>query len=345
MRNRYYYLLEMIAALVLTIVVTSLAIAQTEPTTPAQATPTPSVSEGESKAATAINDAPDAAAKLTLAEAFVKKYPKSSLRPKVVSHLTNQISRVTDDAQRLALAERFQKSFPGDAESQRIGALVVDAYVRTKRVDEAFNLGANILTKQPDNIEVLTTLAIAGTDEVRRQNPKYSDTTSQYALKAIEMIEGNKKPASLDDAAWTHQATLLPRLYLDRGALALAGGKIAEARPHLEKAISLDPAEPSAYFFLGGIVDEEYAKVAESFQAMPAGKEKQDALRKATELMDKVIDLYARALGAAADKAEYKPLYDKALESITPYYKYRHNRSTDGLQQLIDKYKAPAKPS
>lgn len=344
MRNRYFYLLEMVAALALTIIVTPFAIAQTEPAAPAQAKPTPNVSEGEGKAVTAINSAPDAAAKLTLVEAFVKKYPKSPLRAEVARYLTGQISRVQDDAQRLALAEKFQKTFPEDAESTRIPALVIDAYIRTKRVDEAFNLGANVLAKQPDNIEVLTTLAMAGTEEAKRQNSKYADKTSQYGLKAIELIEGNKKPESLDSAVWTYQTNLLPQLYLNLGALALAGGKTAEAKPHLEKAVALNPAEPSAYFFLGGVVDEEYTKVAESFQAMPAGKEKQDTLKKATELMDKVIDLYARALGAAADKAEYKPLYDRALESITPYYKYRHNRSTDGLQQLIDKYKVPAKP-
>jgi len=37
-------------------------------------------------------------------------------------------------------------------------------------------------------------------------------------------------------------------------------------------------------------------------------------------------------------------MYEQVMESVTPYYKYRHNRSTAGLQELIDKYKTPAKP-
>ena len=61
-------------------------------------------------------------------------------------------------------------------------------------------------------------------------------------------------------------------------------------------------------------------------------------------MMDKAIDLYARALGASAGKPEHKQLEDQVLQSITPYYKYRHNGSTEGLQQLIDKYKTPATP-
>jgi hypothetical protein len=32
------------------------------------------------------------------------------------------------------------------------------------------------------------------------------------------------------------------------------------------------------------------------------------------------------------------------LQAVTPYYKIRHNGSTEGLHQLIDKYKTPAKP-
>src|SRR6185503_6827141 len=301
-------------------------------------------SEAEAKAATAVKDAPDAAAKLALAEAFVKKYPKSSVRMEVARYIVIEIARVPDAAQRLALAERFQKSFTNEAELERIRPVLIDSYARGKRVDEAFSMGATMLAKQPDNIEVLTTLAMAGTDEVKHQNNKYVAQTMQYGLKAIEMLEGNKKPATLDDAAWAYQLTLLPHIYLDMGTIAIATNKSAEAKPRLEKAVALNPNEPSAYVLLGGVTDEEYTKAAEAFQALPAGPEKQEALRKATELIDKVIDLYAHALGAASGRPEYKAMYDQVMESVTPYYKYRHNRSTAGLQELIDKYKTPAKP-
>ncbi len=141
-------------------------------------------------------------------------------------------------------------------------------------------MGAAVLAKQPDNIEVLTTLAMVGTDEVKRQNNKYAEPTLQYGLKAIELIEANKKPANLDDSRWTFQTAMLPRLYLSMGALALASGKLAEAKPRLEKAIALNPTEPSGYVFLGGVIDEEYTKAAEAFKALPAGTEKQDSIAK-----------------------------------------------------------------
>jgi len=300
----------------------------------------PKAPEAEVKAIEAISSAPDAAAKLTQAEAFVKKYPKSTLRPQVVQVLTGEIGRVSDAGQRLALGERFLKTFGTDPDSDRMKGLVVDEYVIAKRVDDAFNFGNGILSKQPENLAVLSTLALAGTDEARQKNTKYATQALQYGVKAIELIETNKKPANMDDAYWTYHQSLLPRLYLSMGALAVAGGKPADGRPRLEKAIQLEPTEPTAYVFLGGLIDDEYRAAAESYQAMNEGPEKQAALKKATDLMDKVIDLYARALGAASGKPEYKTMYDQVLELITPYYRYRY-KSTTGLQPLIDKYKAP----
>jgi tetratricopeptide (TPR) repeat protein len=335
--QRFSYSSHIVASIILTIVVSSLAAV------PAQEQAKPQAPEAEIKAASAISSAPDLAAKLTQAEAFVKKYPKSTLRPQIVQGLTAEITRVTDAGQRLTLGERFLKTFSNDAESGYMKALVVNEYVNAKRVDEAFTLGAVTLAKQPENLGVLSTLALAGTEEARKQNPKYVTQAWQYGVKAIEMIESNKKPADMDDTYWKYQQALLPKLYLSMGALGLAGGKPAEAKPRLEKAIQLSPTEPTAYVFLGGLIDDEYRIVAESYKTMTEGPEKQATLKKATELMDKVIDLYARGLGAAAGKPEYKVLYDQVLESITPYYRYRY-KSTTGLQPLIDKYKTPAQP-
>lgn len=335
------YLLQVIVAVILLNGI--LAPSFSAATIHDQAKPQAKASDAEVKAVAAINSAPDATAKLTQAEAFIKKYPKSALRLEVAQALTNEIGNMADAGQRLTLAERFLKAFSGDAESEGVRTMVVSEYVIAKRVDDAFTMGATILAKKPDSLGVLTTLAIVGTDEVKKQNTKYSTQTWLYGLKAIELLEANQKPANMDEAYWSHQRSLLPQLYLNMGALALAGGKPAEARPRLERAIELSPTDPSGYFFLGSLIDDEYRTVAEAHQAMPEGKEKQDTLKKATDLMDKVIDLYARALGAASDKPEYKAMYDQVMESIRPYYRYRY-KSTTGLQPLIDKYKTPAKP-
>src|SRR5258708_20238556 len=93
------------------------------------------------------------------------------------------------------------------------------------------------------------------------------------------------------------------------------------------------------YLLLGMMVKEKYKKVAESYERMPAGKTKEDLLTKANQLMDKVIDLYAHTLALSEGKPTYRVMHDQTLQDITPYYKYRHKNSSEGMQQLIDSYK------
>ena len=304
----------------------------------------PKVSEGESKALTAISSAPDPQAKLAAAREFVKKYPKSASRPEVSGYLAGQIDQVKDGAQKLALAETYQQIFSTENELETIRPIILDAYFDAKRNDEAFALAASILAKQPENVFILSRMLIAGTDEAKRSNPKYVATSQQYGLKAIELIEANKKPPDMNDAAWEKQKALLPVLYQNTAILALMTGNSAEAKSRLEKAVTLDPAEAFNYVLLGSIANDEYQKLAEIQKSMPSGPQKTEALKRATEMMDKVIDFYAHGVAASEGKPEYKQIHDQLLQDLTPYYKYRHNQSTDGLQELIDKYKTPPKP-
>lgn len=305
----------------------------------------PKASEAEVKATAAINSAPDAAAKLAAAGEFLKKYPKSNYRSEVAAHVAGEIAQVADANQKLKLAEDFQKVFKDDADLESIQLVMLDALLELKRIDDAFSQAASFLTKQPDNVAVMSNLSIAGTEEAKRQNAKHVPVSLQYGLKSIELIEANKKPADLDDARWEKQKAMLPLLYLNMGILSLVSSNQAEAKTRFEKAAALNPAEPTTYALLGNIVDDEYQQLAQTYKTMPEGKQKGETLKKATERMDQAIDLYAKALGASAGKPEHKPLQDQILQSITPYYKYRHNGSTDGLQQLIDKYKALATPT
>ncbi len=304
----------------------------------------PKASEAEAKAADAINSAPDAAAKLAAAGEFLKKYPKSSYRSELSAYVSGEIGQVADANQKLKLAEDFQKVFKDDEDMESIQPVMLDGLLALKRIDDAFSQAASLLAKHPDNVAVMSYLAIAGTEEAKRQNAKHVPISLQYGLKSIELIEANKKPANLADARWERQKAMLPLLYLNMGILSLVSSNAAEAKVRFEKAAALNPADPTSHALLGNIVDDEYQQLAQSYKTMPEGKQKEETLKKATERMDQAIDLYARALGASAGKPQHKPLHDQLLQSITPYYKYRHNGSTDGLQQLIDKYKAPATP-
>jgi tetratricopeptide (TPR) repeat protein len=298
----------------------------------------PKVSEAEAKAANAINSQPDAAAKLKAAEAFVKKYPKSEARQHVADYVADQIAGVKDATQKLSLAEQFLSSFTEQKEQDAITPVVIDAYLATNQTDDAFTIAAAFLTRNPDNVRVLVRMLLAGTDQAKRQNPKYIAQTEQYGTRAIQLLESDTNP--LDSTGY--KATL-PQLYQSMGILALVRGSRSDARAKLEKAMSLSPSDPFNYLLLGDIMNSGYQEKAKSANSMPEGQPRVEAIQKANESLDQVIDVFAHALALMEGKPQFQQPHDQMLQDLTAYYKYRH-KSTEGLQQLIDKYKAPSKP-
>jgi hypothetical protein len=70
-----------------------------------------------------------------------------------------------------------------------------------------------------------------------------------------------------------------------------------------------------------------------------ADADKQAALQKAEAALDKTIEAYAQAIAITEGNPQYQAAHDQMRQDIENLYKYRHKGSTDGLQQLIDKYK------
>ena len=110
------------------------------------------------------------------------------------------------------------------------------------------------------------------------------------------------------------------------------------------KASELAPADPFNFVMLAGIVNDEYQSSAKKYQGLPAGPAKDEELKKAQTLMDATIDAYAHAVAVSEGNASLQPVRQQYLADLEAYYKYRHNNSTAGMQDLINKYKAPPKP-
>ena len=302
----------------------------------------PQVSEGERKAAAKIESAPDAAAKLQAAGEFVKKYPKSELRSQVSSYVLGQLYSLPDPAQRITLAESFRAQFNEPGEINQAVPLLVDAYIAAKRIDDAFRVGAPWLAQNPEEAGVLTVLALYGTDEVKRNNPKYMQQSIEYGVKAIELIEADKKPAGMTDEQWSkNKASWLPQLYQSMGILAMVSGKTDDALSRLQTATAHNPSDPFNYYLIGNIKNDAYQQLAKQYQGLPPGRTQDEMLKKINAQLDEVIDLYARTVALASGRAEFKQLHDAVLQDLQSYYKFRHNNSTEGLQKLIDKHKAP----
>src|SRR5215510_13776254 len=319
----------------------TLVVAQQSQTTNPQLSDSEKQALGaERQALNAVNSAPDATAKLAAATEFVHKFPKSTSRLRVAEVVADEIGKMPNATDAIPLAEKAQTVFTAEDEQMNVmKPLLVSTYNRGGRIDDSFKVAAEVLAKRPDDINLLVQMTAAGADQARQNNPKNAPLALQYGGKAIELIEGNKKPATMSEADWANYKASLPMLYQQTAILNLVTNNLADAKTRLTKATQIGTKDAYPYALLASIINEEYTKGAGEYQTMAAGPQKQETLKHLEVLLDSIIDNYAHAAALATGKPEYQELLKQLIPDLTNYYKFRHNQSTDGLQELIDKYK------
>ena len=344
MRIRSFAAYVALACLVFLIDWLPIARGKTPVTVAQEKSDQPKVSVGEQKAAEAITSAPDPAAKLKAGAAFIKKYPKSTLRARVAQALANEIAAVKDGAQKISLSQEYQGIFKEPSDQELIVPILIDGYRDANRFDEAFAAGAEFLKSNPDSLRVLVKLMMMGTDQAKQRNGKFIEVSLQYGTHAIQLIEAKKIPPGMDDVTWKFFETNLAAMYQSMGILNLVKGDRVEARVRLTKATELAPNDAFNYLLLLDLIDSEYQEAAKHYQSMPSSKAKNDEYPKVMAALDKVIDTLARAIALSEGNAQLQQARQQSIKDLETYYKYRHNDSTEGMQQLIDKYKVTAKP-
>jgi hypothetical protein len=304
----------------------------------------PKLSAEEQNLVRAIQTATDPAAKMKAVAELIKKYPKTEIRMRVATATAHQIGDIKDAGQKLSFAQQYQTIFNQPAEEELIFPVLIEAYSGNNQPDEAFAKGADFLTRHPDSLEVLIELLSIGTDQTKKRNGKYVAQSIQYGTHAAELIEADKKPADIDDARWTtYKTETLPGVYQSLGLLNYASGKNAEAKAGYLKASQLAPNDPYNFVMLAAMSNQEYQDAAKHYAAMPAGAARDEELKKTQAMLDQVIDAYARAIALSEGNATLQQVRQQYLQDLETYYKYRHG-STEGMQQLIDKFK-PTKPN
>ncbi|HYL99795.1 MAG TPA: hypothetical protein VEZ90_12635 [Blastocatellia bacterium] len=299
-------------------------------------------SQDEVDAAKKVEQGTDAEARLKAATDFAKKYPKSTLMKQVATLVASKIDEVKDGSQKITFAQTYKGIFKGPDETAIIEPVLLDGFIKANRLDEAFQQGAADMQHDPNNVEIATRLALLAYDQLRQKNTKYAAQCIDLSTKAIALIEGDKKPEQLTDQQWRDYKTrLLAALYQATGYYLLSSNKPDEAMAKFEKSAATNPTDPFSYVLMGGVAYEHYAEVAKKYKAASPGPAQDDLLKTALATLDKVIDYYAHATALSEGNVQLKQLHDGILEELTTFYKYRHN-SDEGLQQLIDKYKAPA---
>ena len=292
-------------------------------------------SPAETEALAAIKLATNPTTKLAAAEDFIAKFPNSKARLSVAETIAGEILKIKNGSVALALLDRAQAVFTSEPEKEILKPVALEAYAIGNRIDDAFALASEMLAKNPDNINVLVRMTLLGSEEARKRNRKYADASLQYGLKAIALIEAGKKPANVEAETWALQSNL----YQQTAILYLASGNTQEAKSRLTKAAALAPQNPSNFALLARVMNADYLSQMDAYEAMPEGKARQDAKKNLEVLLDSLIETYARAAGLATGRTEYQTLLQQVIPDLTTYYKRRNKESTQGLQQLINRYR------
>jgi len=297
------------------------------------------VSGGERDALTKIEKAKGAEARLQAGAEFVKKYPQSSLRPKVAQAVADEIAKTSDEQLKISLAETYLGFFNEPSEAALVNDALLNAYINAGKTEQAFKMGGARLAKSPDDVDLLRSLAVIASNETIKGNNEYAAQGQQYGAKAIELLESDKMPAGMDAAKWaSYKAETLPALYRATGIISYKTNDKAAAITRLQKAADMKFSDPGVYLLLSELAYDQYDTLSKQYNVASAA-DKPAALAKAQAALDRVIETYAQAVGMTEGDPQYQQAHDALKEDATKFYKFRHNNSDAGLQQLFDKYK------
>jgi len=238
-----------------------------------------------------------------------------------------------DESVRNYLKKSFVDKIDMARRTPRVSALVYDK----KDYPKAFELGKQVLADEPDNVKVLMDLAWAG---AASKNDAYSADSLAYGKKAIQLIEAGTAPD-----VWVPYANKEDALgYLNNaiGVLTLTKDP-SGALPYLLKSAQFEGKLKKQAFVYGYIGDAyqngPYDKLSADYKRLYEGKdetpESKLALENINQVIDRMIDAYARAVALSGTDAASAPSKKAWLETLTTWYKYRNKGSDAGLTDLI----------
>jgi hypothetical protein len=207
-----------------------------------------------------------------------------------------------------------------------------------KKYPEAYALGKEILTSEPDNLQVLVDLGANG--YLVASNPSLAAESLEYAKKALQALDSGK---TLDD--WTvlgSKDVAVAYLNYTVGTLTLEKDP-ANALKNLLKAAQFETPlkkSPYTYAYIAGAYETgPYAKQSEEYKRIHLNKdetpESKLALANINQLIDRMIDAYARAVALAGSDPKFATQKTAWNDSLTQWYKFRNGDKTDGMTELV----------
>jgi len=209
-----------------------------------------------------------------------------------------------------------------------------------KKYPEAYALGKDLLAAEPENLKVLVDLGANGYLVAPLNNQSLNTEALDYARKALQQIESGK---TVDDwAPLKSKDEAVAYLNYTVGTLSLQADPSNALKNLIKAAQFATPLKDSPYtyaYIAGAYETGPYKTQSEDYKAKYPGKdetpESKLALANINQIVDRMIDGYARAVALAGNKTDFTQQKAVWNESLTTWYKYRNNNATTGMDQLI----------
>jgi hypothetical protein len=209
-----------------------------------------------------------------------------------------------------------------------------------QKYPEAYAMGKEILAAEPENLKVLVDLGANGYLVAPLKNPGLTAEALQYAQKALQLLDSGK---TLDD--WQPLASkdvAVAYLNYTIGALTIEKDPSTALKSLIKAAQFETPLKKSPYtyaYIAGAYETGPYAKLSDAYKACCSGKdetpESKLALANINQIVDRMIDGYARAVALAGTDPKFSAAKTGWQDSLTTWYKYRNADKTDGMNELV----------
>lgn len=262
------------------------------------------------------------------AKDYMGRYGKEN--DEYTRYLKQWITAYEDDerARRMA-AERE------DREQQLLGSFTKKDFAK------AYGLAKQVLADDSNNVKVLIALgyeALIASTETR--NEAFNAEAAGYAQKALQLVENGRAPDTW--APFKNKEDVLASLHYALGFYSLKTKPEAALAEFIRAAqIESDrKSAPSTYYYLAlAYQNGPYKRLSEDYSKRYGNQaetaESKAALENVNRVLDKIIDAYARAVALAGSDPQHQNAKAQWTVRLTELYKFRHDNSDVGLNELI----------
>jgi hypothetical protein len=249
----------------------------------------------------------------------------------------------SDNDQYVQYLQKWIASYEKGARQLKLTKLIYT----DKNYGEAFSTGKQVLADDPDYLKGLIDLGFAGyTATTATKADTYNAESIGYARRAIQLIESGKVPDVPGDNKWDpfkNKDDALAYLYYAIGVMNFKNNP-ADSIPAFIKATQFDSdlkkSSALTYSALASSYEAgPYKSMSDDFKARFQGKPETDesklALANLNQVIDRIIDAYARAIAAAGNDPKNAQNKSDWMKRVTDLYKFRHENSDAGLAAYL----------